>query len=112
MDVSDHFHELSKKMKGIKDEDQFKSKKALKEKIDEKKKKAEEQKKKRKLENIVTLKNVNLKVKKGEFVCVVGKVGAGKSTLLSAIIGDLLPINQNQIDHFKGDQDMDKVLSA
>ena len=35
------------------------------------------------------LKNINLKVKKGELVAVVGQVGSGKSSLLSAMIGDL-----------------------
>jgi ABC-type uncharacterized transport system ATPase component len=34
-----------------------------------------------------------LKIKQGEFVCVIGDVGSGKSSLLSAIIGDLLYCN-------------------
>lgn len=34
-----------------------------------------------------TLKNINLKVKKGQFVCIVGENGSGKSTLLKCIVG-------------------------
>jgi ABC-type Mn2+/Zn2+ transport system ATPase subunit len=33
------------------------------------------------------LKNINLKVKKGTFIGVTGKIGAGKSTLLAALLG-------------------------
>ena len=36
------------------------------------------------------LKNINLKVTKGEFICIIGDVGSGKSTLLSTLIGDVL----------------------
>lgn len=32
-----------------------------------------------------TLKNINLEIKPGEFLCVVGKSGCGKSTLLNLI---------------------------
>ena len=34
-----------------------------------------------------TLKNVNLKVEKGKFTCIVGENGSGKSTLLKCIVG-------------------------
>ena len=34
-----------------------------------------------------TLKNVNLKVEKGSFTCIVGENGSGKSTLLKCILG-------------------------
>ncbi|TFK44584.1 metal resistance protein YCF1 [Crucibulum laeve] len=36
-----------------------------------------------------TLENINLTIKKGELVGILGRVGAGKTSLLSAIIGDM-----------------------
>ena len=88
-------------MKGIKEEKNNKDKE-----------KEEQLRKMRSMDKIVTLRNITLKVKKGEFVCIVGKVGSGKSTLLSTLIGDLLPIKQKQIDSYMGDQGFNKVLSA
>ena len=35
------------------------------------------------------LKNINLEIQKGEFVCVIGKSGSGKSTLFQSILGEL-----------------------
>jgi ABC-type bacteriocin/lantibiotic exporter with double-glycine peptidase domain len=35
------------------------------------------------------LQNISLKIKRGQFIAIVGKVGSGKSSLLSAILGDL-----------------------
>ena len=40
------------------------------------------------------MKNLDLQIKRGEFVCVIGDVGSGKSSLLSALIGDLLHLPQ------------------
>jgi len=37
----------------------------------------------------VYLKNINVKVKEGKLVAVVGAVGAGKSSLISALLGDM-----------------------
>lgn len=36
-----------------------------------------------------TLMNIDLSVRKGDLVCVVGRVGSGKSSLLSAILGEM-----------------------
>ena len=46
------------------------------------------------------MKNLDFKIKKGEFICVIGAIGSGKSSLLSAIIGELLGCTQQQIDSF------------
>jgi ABC-type multidrug transport system fused ATPase/permease subunit len=38
---------------------------------------------------LLPLKNINVKIKKGEFIFVIGEIGSGKSSLLQAMIGDL-----------------------
>ena len=50
----------------------------------------------------MTLKEVDLQVKKGEFLCIIGDVGSGKSSLLSSIIGDLIYVPQHEVDKFGG----------
>ena len=52
-----------------------------------------DEEKSRTLNSIITLKDINLLVKRGEFVCIIGNVGSGKSSLLSAMIGDLLYVS-------------------
>ena len=37
--------------------------------------------------NQIALKNINLKIEKGEFVCILGPSGCGKSTLLRVLAG-------------------------
>lgn len=82
-------------MKGLTDEK--KSKQQLLDEHEAKKKKEAELKKQRKMDNVICLKNIDVHIKKGAFVCIIGKVGAGKSSLLSAIIGDLLPVPQDLV---------------
>jgi len=41
-------------------------------------------------DSALVLKNVNLSVKRGELVMVVGQVGSGKSSLLSAMLGEMV----------------------
>jgi ATP-binding cassette, subfamily C (CFTR/MRP), member 1 len=45
---------------------------------------------KKTLSKFVQLKNIDLQIKEGEFVCIVGDVGSGKSSLLHSIIGDMI----------------------
>jgi ABC-type multidrug transport system fused ATPase/permease subunit len=44
--------------------------------------KSGDDKKKKTLDSIITLKNIDISIKKGELVCVIGDVGSGKSSLL------------------------------
>lgn len=41
----------------------------------------------------VTLKNINLKVKKGNLTAIVGSVGSGKTSLISALLGEMEKLN-------------------
>jgi len=42
-------------------------------------------------QDVIALKNINLNIRQGEFVCLLGPSGCGKSTLLNAIAGFSLP---------------------
>lgn len=44
----------------------------------------------------VALKKLNVQIRKGDFVCIIGDVGSGKSSLLSALIGDLLVLSSQR----------------
>lgn len=51
----------------------------------------EEKKEQGKVVDVLT--GINLDVKPGEFLAVIGKVGSGKSSLLKAIIQDMIPVS-------------------
>ncbi|CAI2359203.1 unnamed protein product [Moneuplotes crassus] len=54
--------------------------------------------KNKKLTDSIELKDINLKIHKGEFICIIGEVGSGKSSLLSAILGDMLYLSDETIE--------------
>jgi len=91
-DIDQIFEKIYDEMKGS-TEEKIRTKKEQEEYEEGLAKKAEEQKKQNKLDNIIALKNIDLKIKKGELVFMIGKVGAGKSSILSTVIGDLLPVS-------------------
>ena len=59
----------------------------------------------------ITLKNINLDIKKGEFVAVVGEIGSGKSSLISSIIGYMLYVDKDIAFKYKDFQISDSSLS-
>ena len=56
----------------------------------------------------MTLKDIDLEFKKGEFVIIIGQVGSSKSSLLSSITGDMLYIPEKEIKFAGG---LEKSLS-
>ena len=44
------------------------------------------------LDSIMQIKDIDLKVNKGEFVVIIGEVGSGKSSLINAIIGEMIHV--------------------
>ena len=57
----------------------------------------------RSLDHILSINDMDLKVKKGEFVVIIGEVGSGKTSLLSTMIGEMIHFPQKEID-FIGDK--------
>lgn len=48
--------------------------------------------KERTLESMHILKGIEMEIRHGELICVIGEVGSGKSSLLSAIIGEMMKV--------------------
>jgi ABC-type nitrate/sulfonate/bicarbonate transport system ATPase subunit len=63
------------------------------------------------LDSCIDLKAIDLQLKKGEFVCVIGDVGCGKSSLLSAINREMLYIPSEISDQNQGESDLAAVQS-
>ena len=57
----------------------------------------------RSLDQIISLKDVDLKIKKGELVIIIGKIQSGKSSLMKTMVGELMSIPKKEID-FIGDR--------
>ena len=43
------------------------------------------------------LRDINLSIKKGEFVCIIGEVGSGKSSLLNAILNNMIQVGPKEV---------------
>ena len=63
-------------------------------------------------QNFLTLKNLDLTIKQGEFVCIIGDVGSGKSSLLNSIIGDLQFANNQFFNNHVNDNVDDHLIEA
>ena len=64
------------------------------------------------LDTIVTLKDIKIDIKKGEFVVIIGDVGCGKSSLLQALIGEMLYVDDALVQKYGGEQGLEKVISS
>lgn len=51
-------------------------------------------------ENNIVIKNLNFKVNKGEYICILGENGSGKTTLMKTILGLIKPISGIVIYNF------------
>lgn len=63
---------------------------------------SEKEEKAAKVDEGVQIRDLNLKVHRGEFICIIGGVGSGKSSLLSALLGDMIYISDETIQEFQG----------
>ena len=70
-------------------------------KISEKTELSRKSEKKEQIDEKFRLKNINIEIKKGEFVCILGKSGSGKSSLLLSILGELFAINSQDFNKLK-----------
>ena len=83
-----------------KDKDDLKKEK--KDKKEKSKTIPEETKQEKPLKEFINLRDLDINIRKGEFVCVIGDVGSGKTSLLSAIIGEMIFLPENEIENFGG----------
>lgn len=60
----------------------------------------------------ITLKDIDLQVKKGEFICIIGELGSGKTSLLNAINGDLLYVSKRVIGRYKDEKGFNTPLDS
>jgi len=54
-----------------------------------------------KISDKITLKHIDITIKHGEFVAVIGEVGSGKTSLISSLIGDMLQVDGYTFNKFK-----------
>jgi ABC-type multidrug transport system fused ATPase/permease subunit len=47
------------------------------------------------------LKNLDIQIRQGEFVAIIGEIGAGKSSLIHSIIGDMIYVDEGTKEKFK-----------
>ena len=62
------------------------------------------------IENVLALRDINLNIKQGEFVCIIGDVGSGKSSLLNSMIGDLQYLDPAFISDYKDQKISDQDI--
>lgn len=50
------------------------------------------------INDFLQLKDIDIKVRKGEFICIIGDVGSGKSSIFSAINGDMMYVPFDMVE--------------
>ena len=75
---------------------------------DEKKDKKKKDDEEKNLEKILTLKDIDVQVRRGEFLIILGKIGSGKTSLLSALLDDMTYVPESEIAMVGG---LEKPLS-
>lgn len=60
------------------------------------------------IDDYLHLKDLDLSIKKGEFVCVIGEIGSGKTNLLRSVIGDMVFVP----DESKDEKDLKKLQAT
>ena len=63
--------------------------------VDESKKAEEKKQEKADVNSKLHLKDIDLTINDGEFVCIVGDVGSGKTSLLNAVIGEMMYVSKD-----------------
>ena len=101
--VSSKFEKKQDDDKKVEEEDKKEVQSDETKKEEDKKDEKKKEEKKNNLDDMLTLKDINLEIKKGEFVCIIGETGCGKTSLLLSMLGDLLYIPQSEIDIVGGD---------
>jgi ABC-type polysaccharide/polyol phosphate transport system ATPase subunit len=81
---------IRKKMHEKKTKDMNRARKAVSDYFKDEKWKPHIPFKSRNLEQIISLKDMDIKIKKGDFAVIIGETGSGKTTLLNAMIGELI----------------------
>lgn len=94
--------------KDDKDDKDNKDEEKTKDKKKDKKEEKKEEEVEKPLKDYMALKEIDLQIQKGSFVCIIGDVGSGKSSLFSAVIGDMIHIPEKQIEQFGGFDKMAK----
>jgi ATP-binding cassette subfamily C (CFTR/MRP) protein 1 len=61
------------------------------------------------VDDSIQVKDLDLKIQKGEFICIIGGVGSGKSSLISALLGDMIYMSEDTISEYQGKKMDDKV---
>ena len=57
----------------------------------------------------LNLRDNNLTVKKGEFVCIIDEVGSGKSSLLKAILNNMIQVSPEEVNRILNSRLIDDV---